>query len=492
MTTARARRIAFMLGGLAAVALVAGCAAGSGSPEQWWGDPETGIFLEYRMAEGEPLTYDVLNEQTQLMEVMGEPAEVRFDQDLRFTIVPGAREKERQALSITIEGFAIEMVTPQGPMSPPTDHLAGEGFRMALGPRGQEYDCENAEELTYLAPDSGEQNLSSQFCEFFPDLPDGPVVVGDTWESEMTIDEGTGDSGVTLSIQSLNTLTGFEEMDGHECARIESEFTGTAQGSGTQGPATITITGTIEGSGTWHFAYEEGLVVSDFSMGVSEGEVIVEGPQEMTIPTTREFVMESRLAGKGEESSRAAPGKPAPLEKSDARPVTEAPTKPGAQTHAGGDLEPDIILGGGFTVAGVRERFESMGEATSEAFEELWETGFAPHHDELMKNSTNKRYYGVSYGTGEGESFYYLAGMAVPEDAALADGLVSVSVPEGTFAVFETDLEGISETWVRAFESWLPGSGYEYDWSAPSYEEYPPDMGPDSRVLIFMPVAEKS
>jgi AraC family transcriptional regulator len=467
--------------------LIGGCAGQKGMAENWWGDPATGITMEYRMPEGKTLTYLSTHEQTQSMEVMGQTTDIEFDQSLTFTVAPGAMGDQGQELDVTIDSFEITMSTPQGTMSPATDHLTGKGFAMALDAKGKESGCENADGLTYVVPQSGEQSLSGQFCEFFNELPEGMVKVGDTWESNVTVNEGGPDADVRIDITSMNTLSGFELVGGYDCARVESEFDGTVKGTGAQGPATFVMTGTIEGSGTWHFAYKEGILVSDFSMGTSDGEITVQGPQEMVIPTSREFVMESKLLAPGEESMPS--GKPAPQDKMGLKPVDETTMTPGKITPVVEHPEPEIVTAGGFTVAGVRHRFESMDEATPEAFDDIWSNRFEAHHDVLLDRSTDKLYYGVSYATGEGDSFYYLAGMPVADESDLPEGIESTHVPEGQFAVFKTKLSGISKTWQYAFETWLPTSGYAYDWSAPSYEEYPGDTDDESEILIYVPVA---
>ncbi len=280
--------------GLAALILIAGCASQSAMADKWWGDPDTGILLRYRMPEGSPLVYQLDSESNQTMQVMGQENNASSSQTLTFSLLPGAIEDREQQLEITIKDIGFNIVSDQGTVSPPMGALVGRSFKMAVSDLGTEIGCEAAAELHYKMMQD-ERDLSSEFCAFFSDLPEGPIKVGDSWESTTNIEPSGGGSGVTMRIRSTNTLAGFEKVDGHDCARIESEFTGVMEGSGTQGLAKLNIKGDMEGSGTWHFAYKEGFMVDDFSIGTGDGEVVVEGPQEMTIPTRREFTFETKL-----------------------------------------------------------------------------------------------------------------------------------------------------------------------------------------------------
>jgi hypothetical protein len=46
---------------------------------------------------------------------------------------------------------------------------------------------------------------------------------------------------------------------------------------------------------TWYFAYKEGIFVKMISNGSAEGTITVSGPQNMSIPMTREVKGEIKL-----------------------------------------------------------------------------------------------------------------------------------------------------------------------------------------------------
>jgi len=80
--------------------------------------------------------------------------------------------------------------------------------------------------------------------------------------------------------------------------------------------------------------------------------------------------------------------------------------------------------------------------------------------------------YGVICGAGEG-SFEYLSGMQARDFTALPPGMGRMRVPAQHYAVFEHRgaVAGLKETWRRALDEWLPGSGYRSA-ERPDFERY--------------------
>ena len=87
----------------------------------------------------------------------------------------------------------------------------------------------------------------------------------------------------------------------------------------------------------------------------------------------------------------------------------------------------------------------------------------------------------------------YMAGVAVAEAVDLPAGMTSWHVPANTYAVFETTLPGIGDTFGYIYNVWLPGSGYQQA-AAPYFERYPATFTPDdpaSTFSIYIPVEKK-
>ncbi len=166
---------------------------------------------------------------------------------------------------------------------------------MVMSRLGKELDLSGAESIKYNLGQAGERDLASNFQAIFPDLADKPVKIGDTWTSKDTITEKIGSGEIKISLESLNTLAGFETVDELECAKITANITGSLEGAGQQMGADLAFKGDIEGSETWYFAYKEGLFVNQKIDVITKGTVNVLGPQEMSIPMAQNMKFEIKL-----------------------------------------------------------------------------------------------------------------------------------------------------------------------------------------------------
>jgi hypothetical protein len=187
-----------------------------------------------------------------------------------FTFKAKGLKDKNFLLGVTIDDVTATVTSSaQGDMSPDMSTVKGKTFDMVLSPLGSEVDVSGAEAITYsMGPET--RNLSSGFKMFFPDLPGKPVKIGDTWPSTAGIDEKTGTMNIRIDFQNVNTLEGFETIDGMNCARISAQVTGTISGTGNQGGADLTFSGTVKGKDVWYFAVKEGLFVKTASESTTE------------------------------------------------------------------------------------------------------------------------------------------------------------------------------------------------------------------------------
>jgi AraC family transcriptional regulator len=122
----------------------------------------------------------------------------------------------------------------------------------------------------------------------------------------------------------------------------------------------------------------------------------------------------------------------------------------------------------------------------------LWDH-FAPRIGEIQHGIEP----GVSYGLMNGlnldmSKLDYMAGNPVEKAADLPMGMEHWNVPANTYAVFETTLPKISETFDYIFGAWLPTSGYQQT-AGPYFERYGEDFSPDNpKLSIYIPVEKKS
>jgi predicted transcriptional regulator YdeE len=141
------------------------------------------------------------------------------------------------------------------------------------------------------------------------------------------------------------------------------------------------------------------------------------------------------------------------------------------------------------TVLGVA-RPVTRGTETPELFAHIWKA-FESRQDEIQPLATGRSYYGVTFPTGDANVTHYLAGMETPSSTPCPDGLEVRSLPGGSYAVFECQVEAIGATYQYVFGTWLPGATVQFDAKRPSFEEYPEDVSRDP-VQVWIPVCEAS
>lgn len=274
-----------------AICTLAGCAAKTAPV---WGDPQTGLILQYRMPEGQVLKYESWDETHQTMEVMGQTIDVDIDSTNAFSVESKGQEEKNHQLTITIDGMSIKIQSPQAELEPDMSTVIGKSFDMVLSSLGKELELMGAEAIEYDMGPEGTRNISAIFQDIFPAVADRPVKIGDTWPDESVVTDKSSSGEAIIKVSSINAVEGFEAIDGLECVRISAKASGTIEGSGEQQGMEVITKGNLKGTATWFFAYKEGLFVKQTMEGSVEGTVNLPS-QSIDIPFTREMTSEIKL-----------------------------------------------------------------------------------------------------------------------------------------------------------------------------------------------------
>jgi hypothetical protein len=275
-----------------AIFIISGCATKKANV---WGDPSSGLILQYRMTEGDVLNYEMSSEKVEITDVMGQSMESHTQSSSSLAFLSKGMQDDNLRLEVTIGSMGIDISTPQGDLVPDMSSVVGKSFEMILSPFGKEIDTSAAKSIQYELGPLGNRSVEAGFQAIFPDLAEKPVRIGDSWTSQDTITDESGTMSVTISINGVDTLDGFESVDGMECARVSEKFTGTIKGEGSQAGADLAFDGDVEGTATWFFAYQKGIFVKMKSSFTVEAVVEVSGPQSLSLPTTQETKMEMKL-----------------------------------------------------------------------------------------------------------------------------------------------------------------------------------------------------
>lgn len=272
--------------------ILAGCAV---EKRTYWRDPKTALALQYWMPENQVLKYQTSAKQTQIIEVMGQSVEVETEKTIEFSVKSKGLKENNLLLEVTIDSMSIKITSPQGDLSPDQSTVIGKSFDMTLSILGKEMDLSGADSIKYDLGPGDKRSISADFQALFPNLAGRPVKIGDTWTTKDTITEKSDNGEVRINLESVNTLEGFETVNGLECVKITAEVTGTLGGEGYEQGMDLTFKGEIKGTDTWYFAYMKGIFVKMITDVSTEGTITTSGAQSMTIPMTQEMKIEVKL-----------------------------------------------------------------------------------------------------------------------------------------------------------------------------------------------------
>lgn len=273
------------------IAILTGCAA----KKNIWGDPDKGLVLEYRMPDSQLLRYNHTTEYSQEMEVRGQQIELNSNSGHLFTIEPKGTEDGNNKMNVTIDSIYIEIDSPQGKVKADMGSVIGQHFDFLVSVKGEELDYSGAEDLKYSLGNEAELNIASDFQTLFPNLPNNPIRVGDSWTSIDTLLEKSGSGYLRIVTIIDHTLEGLEKYMGYDCIKVQSSYSGSMEGSSETQGIKLTTTGNIEGTGTWYFAYKEGLFVKMISKGKANSTTKAMAEKEIIIPGSRDYAMVTEL-----------------------------------------------------------------------------------------------------------------------------------------------------------------------------------------------------
>lgn len=278
----------------AAIISLSGCAAKKAA----WGSMENGMIMKYSFQADRELNYLNTFSFTQEMEIRDQKISITAEGDQLMNMKPLASKNNDLEYLVTIGEMNSKISTPRGEMVANLDEVIGKSFNLTVSELGKELEFSGAKDITYDYGTGEAKSISSDIQTFFSDLPDHPIKVGDTWIGSELITETTGSGEVVLDFTYNNEFVGLETYGGFDCMKIEAVFTGTLEGKGQENGMDLITSGELEGIATWFFAYKEGLLVSNEVNGSGTTNTLVKGPEEMSIPATREYIMRSELADK--------------------------------------------------------------------------------------------------------------------------------------------------------------------------------------------------
>jgi hypothetical protein len=243
------------------------------------------VKLVYTYSESKVVSYISATAVTQTMDINGQTMNTLIQNNLSFKVKSLGSEADNLKLQIGIDSLSTIVESPNGSTGGKINDVKGKTFSMILSPRGKEIDVKEAAKIEYTVegvPTSN--NLEQYFKNIFPDLPEKAVTPGETWTKNDTITSVSTSSSTTQIINGINKFEGIEKINGFECAKITSTFTGTMKTTAQNMGMDIFYSGPIQGTVTLFFAIKEGYFIRQEVSSKMEGTIEITGTQNMTFP----------------------------------------------------------------------------------------------------------------------------------------------------------------------------------------------------------------
>ncbi len=266
--------------------LLIGCAK-----KPFWGSEKTGFILSYRFAPNDVWKYQATSNQKMNMEQMGQTIDMETNSLSIYTMKgTGLDKKQNFVANIIVDSLSILSKGMGRETKPDLSSLVHKSFGLVFTPKGKELEMPGADSITVdlgmMA--GGKQDVKNFFRSILPDLPAKPTKVGESWTELDTTDIKQGGMNINVITESTHTLAALETVSGLECLKVTTKTKGTLNGEGQQMGADMNFEGDLEATGTWYFAYKNGLFVKAHSENFMEGTIAVSGAANMTMPITQE------------------------------------------------------------------------------------------------------------------------------------------------------------------------------------------------------------
>jgi AraC family transcriptional regulator len=152
-------------------------------------------------------------------------------------------------------------------------------------------------------------------------------------------------------------------------------------------------------------------------------------------------------------------------------------------------MDAKIINRNDFWVVGLHYRGTNENEELPALWRQFW-----PRHKEIEDRIEPTFTYGVIDNFNPvSNAMDYLAGIEVPEDSKVPEGMVILHIPAQTYAVFQCTLPTLMETIGKIHDNWFPNSEYERA-EGPEFELYDERFDADQGKLemsVWIPVVKK-
>ena len=269
------------------IALIIGCAA----KKPFWGDEKTGFILNYRLSPDQVWKYQINSTENTNMEQMGQAIDIESNSMLKYTVKgDGLNEQKNFQSTFTIDTINVISKGMGGERNVDLSPFIGKSFGLTFSPKGDELEFSGVDTIVVDLgmTQGGKQTPRNSFRTIFPDLPENPIKIGETWTDKDTMTVNQSGMKIKVDTDTKNTLDGYETVDDIECLKISSKTTGVMDGAGQTMGMDMNFEGDLEAKSTWYFAYKKGTFVKVEAESFMEGTIVISGQTNMTMPISVE------------------------------------------------------------------------------------------------------------------------------------------------------------------------------------------------------------
>lgn len=261
-------------------------------------DLKTGFTLKYDIRNNKSLNYRKSEDMTLFMLVPEQAFKILIKSNADYVIKGSGTDEQGNLITrVTINDWVFSMDNPLNHIYPDTSNVEGRSFNVTYSPEGKEIENVEIDDLPEVSMDmTNSPPLIPRrfFSDLLPELPDDNVKIGDTWTLEDVKRWSADQIKFNTKAETINTLEGFETVQGMECVRIKSRVKGTLYGTGKlEGQGFKATSDDSDTTITWYFAYKEGIFVKSIMESIGTMEAThgpLEVPLMMKAKTTVELV----------------------------------------------------------------------------------------------------------------------------------------------------------------------------------------------------------
>jgi hypothetical protein len=219
------------------------------------------VKLAYKYPAGKAVRYLTNSTMVQIMDVQGQTMQTDVNSAFGCSVKSAGNADSHLKLEVIVDTIGQTSSSPMGGSGGSVPGIKGKSCILVITPDGEVADLAGASAFTYSIEGSGETNLSQTLGDYFPRLPENSVKAGDSWNIADSIITKSQVMSMKTVGNTTSTFTGFETINGVECAKISSQNSGMMTMNVQNQGMDIFIKGPYSGTSEFLFAVKEGYFI---------------------------------------------------------------------------------------------------------------------------------------------------------------------------------------------------------------------------------------